>query len=65
MTTSYQPAINYGYSDGPFTRIEFFIQDGKLLIAIPRNHAVDSKGCLVSIMRNMGSDFFHKINIIK
>lgn len=36
------------YADGPFTRIEFIVHHGELLIAVPKHHPVGLRGDLVN-----------------
>lgn len=35
------------FASGPFTRLHFYLQDGRLGIAVPRVHPVGERGDLV------------------
>jgi hypothetical protein len=47
------------YASGPFTRIQFFLQDGQTLIAVPRLYSLGVRGDYVYTLSNpqLGHNF--------
>lgn len=43
------------YASGPFTRVEFFIEDGRIRIAVPRMHFLGVRGDQVYTLSNLSA----------